>query len=222
MGVHVVFAAILLVAVPIRAELLVQQTGSDQWTVREAASRSLELMKGDAYRALLRGAATSDDPEVRRRCAELVSKHQYRLMTQNLPSIYRLPPPFNDLARHYHRDARGSTYAPRNPIPIKMRPFVPWWKAFNDTNNWEYQPLLDDDDAAVEATRKLISDLYGHDGWSPTEIIRMLDDMRKRDEMDGREEWNGMPNNWGASNDPPSRLHLRLWNAGFLWSWAFP
>jgi hypothetical protein len=56
-----------------RCATLVRQLGDDSFEVREQAARELLEMGGKARPALQQGAA-SDDPEVRRRCRELLPK----------------------------------------------------------------------------------------------------------------------------------------------------
>src|SRR5436190_20375589 len=85
---------------PPSAESLAARLGSDDFADREAAARALEA-RGEAALPALLAAASSDDPEVRRRAAALADK-----IKRTAESTRRLVP--KAVALNYDRVALGT------------------------------------------------------------------------------------------------------------------
>src|SRR5262245_66435777 len=79
-------------AKPDRIEALIQQLGDRKYAIREAASKELEMLGKPAFRALRRAAATSKDPEVRRRAEQTMTAIAARVpgLVQQAEEIHRI------------------------------------------------------------------------------------------------------------------------------------
>jgi len=74
-----------------RIHRLIDQLGSPRFAEREAAARALDKIGAPALTALQK-AATSDEPETRRRALDLIGRIEYRLLSERLlkPTPVRL------------------------------------------------------------------------------------------------------------------------------------
>jgi len=59
---------------------LIKQLGDDRFTRREAASRELTAIGEPAFPALRRAAASSEDPETRRRAEQIIRNVTRRIL----------------------------------------------------------------------------------------------------------------------------------------------
>lgn len=186
------------------AHIAVQQMGSDSWRVREAATAHLSRMGLPGMPAAIAGTG-HDDPEVRARCGRIVGKFHYEFLTRNLPSCYCLPEDFKASAKFYNRIGLRYEYAPSNPIPPRMRFWVPAWKAF-DHLPMVYKPRAEGLEAEAEGTRELIDTLAGED-WTLRELVTLVCVMRETPPMDDRDLNKGPY----AGSTVVERERLRFW-----------
>jgi uncharacterized protein (TIGR03067 family) len=68
-------------------ERLVKQLGSEVYKEREAASEELEAVGEPALGALRKAAASSDDPEIRRRAEQIIQSHQEKVVQKELERL---------------------------------------------------------------------------------------------------------------------------------------